>query len=107
MNKTVFVSSRYEDLREHRRLVWQMLKKLSVPIRGMESFGARTEAPLETCLAEVEQSDVYVGIVAFRLGSVHPDSGKSFTQLEYEHARSLGKELLIYLADEHSPLGMP
>ena len=67
----------------------------------MEEFGARPEAPLQTCLAEVEQSDVYVGIVAFRTGSVQALSGKSFTQLEYEHALQLGKEILIYLADEH------
>lgn len=66
----------------------------------MERFGARPEAPLETCLAEVEQSDVYVGIVAFRLGSLDVASGKSFTQLEYERALQLGKDVLIYLVDE-------
>lgn len=66
----------------------------------MEKFGARPAAPLQTCLAEVEQSDVYVGIVAFRTGSIQGLSGKSFTQLEYEHALQLRKEILIYLADE-------
>jgi hypothetical protein len=66
----------------------------------MEQFGARTEGPLETCLAEVEQSDIYIGIIAFRLGSVDPESRKSFTQLEYQHAVETGKEVLIYLADE-------
>lgn len=104
--KTVFISSTFRDLEEHRRAVWQLLKKFDVAIRGMENFGARTEGPLDTCLAEVEQSDVYVGIVAFRLGSVHPASGKSFTQLEYEHARQLKKNILIYLADEHTPYEM-
>ena len=53
-----------------------------------------------TCLAEVEQSDVYVGIIAFRLGSTDASLNKSFTQLEYERARDLGKEILIYFADE-------
>jgi hypothetical protein len=62
----------------------------------MEEFGARTE-----CLAEVEQSDVYVGIVAFRIGSIDSQSGKSYTQIEYERAKELGKEILVYLADEH------
>ena len=100
MKKTVFISSTYEDLAQHRRAVWEMLDEFNVSVRGMERFGARTTAPLETCLAEVEQSDVYVGIVAFRTGSIDAQSGKSFTQLEYEHAERLGKEVLIYLADD-------
>jgi hypothetical protein len=100
MEKTVFISSTYEDLAEHRRAVWQVLEGFEVAVRGMEQFGARTEAPLQTCLAEVEQSDVYVGIIAFRFGSMERRSGKSFTQIEYEHAHQLGKEVLIYLADE-------
>ena len=100
VKKVVFISSTYEDLADHRQAVWQVLKDFNVGVRGMEEFGARTEALLQTCLAEVEQSDVYVGIVAFRAGSLDAASGKSFTQLEYEHALYLKKELLIYLADE-------
>jgi hypothetical protein len=100
--KTVFISSTFQDLSEHRRAVWQVLEGFNANVRGMEQFGARPEAALQTCLAEVEQSDVYVGIIAFRLGSVDAASGKSFTQLEYEHARQIGKDILIYLADEQS-----
>jgi hypothetical protein len=100
--KTIFISSTYRDLAEHRRSVWEALKQFDVTIRGMEEFGARTERPLDTCLAEVEQSDVYVGIIAFRLGSMDSSSRKSFTQLEYEHAVATGKEVLLYIADEDS-----
>jgi len=99
-NHTVFVSSTYHDLVDHRRAVWEVLERFEVSVRGMEQFGARTEAPLQTCLAEVEQSDVYVGIIGFKLGSVDQQSGKSFTQLEYERAVELKKEVLIYVADE-------
>ena len=102
MKKIVFISSTYQDLAEHRRAVWQALEEFDVSVRGMEQFGARPEVPLETCLAEVEQSDVYVGIIAFRIGSIHPESAKSFTQLEYERASSLNKAILIYLVDEES-----
>jgi hypothetical protein len=102
MKKTVFISSTYQDLVDHRRAVWKMLKGFNVIIRGMEEFGARTQTPLETCRAEVEQSDVYVGIVAFRAGTIEASSSKSFTQLEYEHALQLKKEILIYLADEEN-----
>ena len=97
----VFISSTFEDLQEHRRSVWEMLRKRpDVKVHGMEEFGARAETPLETCMAEVEQADVYIGIVGFRLGSVDSTSGKSFTQLEFERSVELAKYRLIYIADE-------
>ena len=102
MKKTIFISSTYQDLADHRRAVWQVLGEFPVGIRGMEEFGARPEAPLRTCLAEVERSDIYVGIVAFRTGTLDTQSGKSFTQIEYEHALQNEKEILIYLADEQA-----
>src|SRR5690606_18535532 len=98
----VFVSSTYIDLRSHRKAAWELLSKFNVTVRGMEQFGARTETPLQTCLLEVEQSDIYVGIIGFRLGTVEPGSGKSYTQIEYERAMNLSKEVFIYLADEEN-----
>jgi hypothetical protein len=103
-SKTVFISSTYKDLLQHRRAVWEVLTKFDVNVRGMEQFGARTSGPLETCLAEVGQSDVYVGIIAFRLGSIDAESHQSFTELEYEHAVTLKKDILIYLADEDTAI---
>jgi hypothetical protein len=102
--KTVFISSTYADLADHRREVWGVLESFRVTVRGMERFGARPEAPLDTCLAEVDQSDVYVGVLGFRLGSVDQRSGKSFTQLEYERALARDLAVLIYIADEETAL---
>jgi|SRR5690625_4663332 len=102
--KTVFVSSTYTDLKEHRRQVWEVLEDFDVSVRGMEQFGARSEEPLETCINEVEQSDVYVGIIGYRLGSVHEEKGLSYTQLEYERARELELDILIYLIDEEAEI---
>jgi hypothetical protein len=99
MKKTVFISSTYEDLQEERRLVWDLLEKFEVTVRGMEQFGARPESPIETCLAEIETSDIYIGIIAYRLGSIENNSGKSFTQLEYERAYE-HKDVLIYMIDD-------
>lgn len=102
MKRIVFISSTYHDLSSHRRTVWDVLEDFEVSVQGMEEFGARSEAPLDTCLAEVEQSDIYIGLIAYKLGSIHEESGKSFTQLEYERAYDLNKEILIYLIDETS-----
>jgi len=102
MKKTVFISSTFEDLAEHRRAIWDLLEEFDVRVRGMEKFGARKESPLETSLSEVESSDIYAGVIAFRLGSIDKNSGKSITQLEYEKASELKKEILIYLIDEEN-----
>lgn len=102
MRRTVFISSTFQDLQTHRKAVWNVLGNFDVAVRGMEQFGARKESPLETCLLELEQSDVYIGIIAFRHGSVEPKTEKSYTQIEYERAAQLGKEVLIYLIDEEN-----
>ena len=79
-----------------------MLRAFDVTVRGMEQFGARATTPLQTCLAEVDQSDIFVCVIAFRQGSIEPNSGKSYTQLEYERANDLSKDILIYLIDEEN-----
>lgn len=102
MLRTVFVSSTFVDLQTHRKAAWETLATFDVTVRGMEQFGARTGTPLETCLIEVDQSDIYIGVIAFRLGSIEAASGKSYTQLEYERAAALSKEVFIYLIDEEN-----
>src|SRR5262245_37302653 len=104
MRRLVFVSSTYRDLIEHRKVVWDVLGKFDVDVRGMEAFGARAEPALETCLAEVEQSDIYVGIIGHSLGTVDESSGKSYTQLEYDRARDLKRDILIFIMDDTHPI---
>lgn len=105
--KTVFISSTFVDLKEERKKVWDSLEKFDVTVKGMEQFGARTSNPLATCISEVEQSDIYVGIIGMRYGSDEPNSGKSYSQLEYEKAVEQNKEILIYLIDEESSAVTP
>lgn len=100
--KIVFISSTFLDLKEERKKVWESLEKFDVAVKGMEQFGARKTTPLATCISEVEQSDIYVGIIGMRYGSEEPSSGKSYSQLEYEKAVEKNKEILIYLIDEEN-----
>lgn len=105
--KTVFISSTFLDLKEERKKVWECLEKFDVTVKGMEQFGARKSTPLATCISEVEQSDIYVGIIGMRYGSDESASGKSFSQLEYEKAVEQNKEILIYLIDEENSTVTP
>lgn len=107
MRKTVFISSTYLDLKEERKKVWDCLETFDVAVKGMEQFGARKADPLTTCMTEVELSDIYVGIIGMRYGREDSSSGKSFSQLEYEKAIVLNKEILIYLIDENSSTVTP
>lgn len=104
MKKTIFISSTFEDLQPHRKAIWELLEDYEVHVNGMERFGARKDAPIDTCLSAVERSDIYLGIIAYRLGNIHPVHKKSYTQLEYEKAAHLGKEILIYFIDDKEAL---
>ena len=100
--KKVFISSTFRDLRSHREEIWKRLQNIEIDILGMEMFGARKSTPIETCLDEVEKSDIYIGIISLRAGTIHPTLGKSYTELEYEKALSLNLEIWIYLIDEQN-----
>lgn len=105
--KKVFISSTYIDLVPHRRALWELIKGFNAEVKGMEAFGARTSAPLETCIEQVFESDIYIGIIGMRYGSVDGGTGKSFTEIEYETAYRQKKEILIYLLDEINGLVHP
>jgi hypothetical protein len=104
MKKTVFISSTYEDLKDYRKKVWELLETYDVNVKGMEEFGARSETALETCLNEVERSDIYVGLIGYKLGSIEEKTGKSFTRIEYEKAVIEKKEVLIYLINKDAKI---
>jgi hypothetical protein len=101
MAKTVFISSTYRDLIPQRDVIWKVLQNFDVQITGMEAFGARRSNPLDTCFEELKCSDIYIGIISMCYGSIDDLTGKSYTQLEYEKAKELGLEILIYLIDEN------
>lgn len=86
----VFVSSTWIDLQPERSAVARALARLrETKFVGMEYFGSRDETPLEVSLAEVEASDLYLGIVGDRYGS-------GITEKEYRRARELGLPCFIY-----------
>ena len=93
----VFVSSTYEDLIEERSAVVATLLRLNCIPAGMEFFPASEDSPLDIIHRLIDDSDYYVLIVAGRYGSIEHDSGRSFTELEYEYARERRKPILTFL----------
>lgn len=99
----VYVSATFRDLQECRAAVQLALRRLRVEDMAMESYVAEDRRPLERCLEDVRECDVYVGIFAWRYGFVPPGYGRSITELEYREALNSGKPCLIFLLDEEAP----
>ena len=86
----IFISSTYTDLLDERQsAVGAVLKAGHIPA-GMELFSAGDRSQLQTIRSWIEQSDVYMLILGGRYGSIEPDSGLSYTELEYNYAVELG-----------------
>ena len=102
MKKKVYVSSTYEDLRKYREAVNKTLKQMGYEDVAMEYYAAEGRPPLNRCLEDVEDCDIYVCIVAWHYGSIPEGKVDSFTQMEYDHARKHYKKILIFLQDEKS-----
>lgn len=97
-----FVSSTFEDLKEHRAVVIQSLRRSSVQVDPMEEWTADSRAPLEFCEARLAECDLCVLLVAFRRGFVPPGKSLSITQLEYAAAKMKGMKILVFLVAEKS-----
>lgn len=93
----VFISSTYQDLQDARQEVSQALLKTDCFPAGMELFPAVDEEQFEFIKQVIEQSDYYILISAGRYGSIHPQKGMSYTELEYNYAVEVGKPVIRLL----------
>ena len=103
-SRAVFVSSTYVDLRDHRNAVRQEITDMGLNFIGMEGFLPGPSAPADVMLDHLRRSRYYLGIIGWRYGSRDPDTGKSYTQFEYEHANALGLPVFVFMASEHMPV---
>jgi Domain of unknown function (DUF4062) len=104
--KSVYLSSTFSDLKDHRRAVVDLLSNCGYTVDAMEKHPARDDRPREACEKDVAQSDIYVGLFAWRYGSVpQPNNAenKSITELEYIAAGRAGKPRLLFLLADDEP----
>jgi len=109
----VFVSSTIEDLKEERETVRSVLNNLKYESFISEYEGAVWSSSAEKILNEIENCDIYIGIMGRRYGQVPQakdsdddlfDSSTSVTEIEFKKARQLNKPTLIYIKDyKNSP----
>ncbi len=95
----VFISSTYTDLTEERREVMEALLQMNCFPVGMEYFNAADESQWEIIKRLIDECDYYILIVAGRYGTVDEQTGKSYTQMEFEYAIEHNKTVLRFVHD--------
>jgi TIR domain/Domain of unknown function (DUF4062) len=103
----IYISSTYEDLREHRKAVSRSLAGMGHHVVSMENYLGTDNRPLEKALQDVISADVYVGIFAHRYGyvPVGPDNPDqlSITELEWRQAVRNKISCLIFVISPDAP----
>lgn len=87
----IFISSTFLDLKEERQAAVEAILRSGHYPAGMELFTAGNKSQWEIIQRWIEESDIYLLILGGRYGSTEPDSGISYTELEYDFAVSLDK----------------
>ncbi|MDM8569202.1 DUF4062 domain-containing protein [Thiotrichales bacterium HSG1] len=96
----VFVSSTYKDLKNERQAAVEAILSAGHIPAGMELFAAGDKLQMKVIEDWIDDSDVYLLILGARYGSIEPESGKSYTHLEYEYASKRKKALFACVIDE-------
>ncbi|HVA48724.1 MAG TPA: DUF4062 domain-containing protein [Pirellulales bacterium] len=89
----VFVSSTYHDLIEERQAAVEAILAAGHIPAGMELFPSCDASQLQVIKEWIDESDVYLLIFGGRYGSIEPETGKSYSQLEFEYALQTNKPL--------------
>ena len=96
----VFISSTYTDLKEERAKVTEAVLELGHMPYGMEVFPAANESQWEWIKKAIDESDYYIVIVGGRYGSIKPDTGLSYTEMEYRYAAEKGIPSIAFIVDD-------
>lgn len=103
MSYRAFVSSTYQDLKDHRAYVIKELRKAGISVDPMEDWTAATGEPKEFSQKRVKGCNLCVLLVARRRGHIPEGETRSIMQLEYEAAIREGMDVLVYLLDDKAP----
>ena len=96
----IFISSTFKDLKVQReKVIYAILNMGHLP-SGMELFTAANEEQFEYIKRIIDDSDYYVLILGKCYGSISTKTGKSYTEMEYEYAKSKGIPILAFLCTE-------
>lgn len=114
----IYVSSTFTDLAEHRAATKRVIESLKddsfkqygqdakscFEYIGLEYLSADTQPPLDTCLEEIVNSDIFILLIGWRYGYIPEGCEKSVVELEYQTAIEKNIPALCYIIDDNYPL---
>ena len=102
MNKTysVFISSTFNDLENYRSSIHDAILMSGLFPLAMENFTASSHPQWDIIKPLIDKCDYYVLVVGYRYDSIDKESELSYTEKEYEYAKSIGKPILSFILDE-------
>ena len=92
-----FLSSTYDDLKQHRKNVIASLRACGILIDPMEEWQAHPAEPKVFSQQAIDGCDMFVLLVSYRCGHVPPGETESITQLEYRAAVNMSIDPLVWL----------
>ena len=99
----MFISSTYKDLiKERDAVIMAILKNYHFPI-GMEMFHADDQEQWVQIANTIDMSDFYILIMGNCCGTLIENDEISYTEKEYNYARSKGIPVLAFIIDPHAP----
>lgn len=102
----IYISSTFTDLEAHRRAAFDQLMSMKHQVTAMEHYVAADERPADQCIRDVAQSDLYIGLFAWRYGYIPERDNplkRSVTEMEYRTALEHKVPCLIFLLHESAP----
>lgn len=100
----VFVSSTYLDLSDERNEVMQALLELECMPAGMELFPAANETQWNWIKRIISESDYYIVLIGGCYGSIHPETGLSYTEMEFRYAVESNIPVIAFLHSDPEQL---
>ncbi len=101
---SAMISSTARDLPAHRRELGEACLRQGVFPVMMEHLPARDADAVAASLRMVDESDVYLGVIAHRYGYVPAGHQRSITEMEYDRAAERGRPRLIFLMHDDHPV---
>lgn len=96
---SIFISSTYEDLKSERQaLVGVALENNFIPV-GMEQFHAAPTSQWNVITKMIDECDFYLLVIGARYGSIDEETGVSYTEKEYNYAKTKGIPALVLIKE--------
>lgn len=96
----VFISSTYSDLVDERKNALDILLMADCIPAGMEAFVATDSEQFKVIKKVIDLCDYYILIIGKRYGSINPETGLSYTEMEYDYAIEQNIPVLVFALDE-------